>query len=370
MDSTHKSDDAIKMFQSTFRFKIISVLMVTIGFPNIRTIGLRVVFNSNSIFTRHFCSSSICDNIRSALIADMNVRQLYSVASSILKEYNVSEPEDSARFLLSHVANLGYRRSEFYSNSNQKLNPQQLEQFRSSISKRIDRTPVQYIIGNWEFYGLTLECREPILIPRPETEELVERIISSEISQGIKNPRILDVGAGTGAIGIALVENLPSSTCLAIDINPNAVSLANINACRIFGSDYSARYNCILSSFSDYCLNGQTESDLFDIIVSNPPYIPSVLLATLEPEVRLFEDPVALDGGADGLDIILDLIRQSAPLLKKDGPRELWMEVSEHHPETIRHLLESKALAVSCQFIECANDLAGNPRFIRIKYPQ
>ena len=292
----------------------------------------------------------------------MKIQQIYSISSSFLRQRNVSEPEDSARYILAHVAQLGYKRSNFFANEDKILTDEQLRSFLYGLVKRIDRTPVQYILGNWDFYGLTLICREPILIPRPETEELVERIINTNILQSISTPRILDVGAGTGAIGIAMAHQIPSLTCLAIDINDQAVSLANSNARSIFGDQYERRYNCICSSFDQFynsinaCYSKSddhnstitTDSNtttttidhqLFDMIISNPPYIPTSQLSSLDPEVRLHEDSVALDGGADGLDIVLQLVRGAPALLREGGPRELWMEVAEHHPAVLERII-------------------------------
>jgi len=278
----------------------------------------------------------------------MKIKQIYSISSSFLSQRNVSEPEDSARYIMSHVADLGYTRSNFYANEDKTLSPEQLQSVLHGLVKRIDsRTPVQYIIGNWDFFGLTLQCREPILIPRPETEELVERIITTNILQRISTPRILDIGAGTGAIGIAIAHQIPSLTCVAIDINNEAVSLASLNARNIFGESCGCRYTCIHSSFDQFYQtnvyknknNKDDDDHLFDMIVSNPPYIPTAQLASLDPEVRLHEDFVALDGGEDGLDIILQLVRGAPALLRGDGPRELWMEVAEHHPAVLEQIV-------------------------------
>ena len=289
----------------------------------------------------------------------MKIKQIHSISSSFLSQSNVSEPEDSARYIMSHVAELGYTRSNFYANEDKTLSPEQMQSVLHGLVKRIEsRTPVQYIIGNWDFFGLTLQCREPILIPRPETEELVERIINTNILQSISTPRILDVGAGTGAIGIAIAYQIPSLTCVAIDINDEAVSLASSNARNIFGESHGRRYSCKHSSFDQFSRmnadnnsNNDDEDNLFDMIVSNPPYIPTAQLASLDPEVRLHEDFVALDGGEDGLDVILQLVRGAPALLRGDGPRELWMEVAEHHPAVLARIVPTIAGTNVCMYV-------------------
>lgn len=340
----------LSIFLFISQFRVRSLLMHRIGKNSILQ---HLVRHNRVILLSPFSSANnYFESLNLLINADMKIQQIYSISSSFLRQRNVSEPEDSVRYILAHVAQLGYTRSSFYANEDRTLTPEQLQSFLNGLVKRIDRTPVQYILGNWDFYGLTLNCREPILIPRPETEELVERIINTNILQKISTPRILDVGAGTGAIGIAMAYHIPSLTCLAIDINDQAVSLANSNARSIFGDQYERRYNCIHSSFDQFYTNSSKvivddddsssttiEHQLFDMIISNPPYIPTSQLASLDPEVRLHEDSVALDGGVDGLDIVLQLVRAAPALLRKGGPRELWMEVAEHHPAMLERII-------------------------------
>ena len=269
--------------------------------------------------------------------------------------------------------------------------------------------PVQYILGDWDFYDMTVKCRSPVLIPRPETEELVDYILKSKILQSLATGeqtqqqmvRILDVGAGSGVIGIALLHNLPNSECIALDINEVAVELANENA-RFVLQNSSNRYQCLHTSFMDFLYSREDNStvtkvkskvtsltsttsefdqtknskdntmlssissQLFDIIISNPPYIPSADVAELQTEVRDWEDPRALDGGLDGLDMIKELIRHAHSLMRPFGTRELWLEVSHLHPEVVRKWTEKEKIPVD--LIETWNDLSGKPRFVRLRY--
>jgi len=249
---------------------------------------------------------------------------------------------------------------------------------------------------------MTVKCRSPVLIPRPETEELVDYILKSNILQSLATGKqkqqqyILDVGAGSGVIGIALLNNLPNTKCIALDINEIAVELANENA-KFVLQNSANRYQCIHTSFMDFVSsssdiivdsskvaastpsipNHTTEAihseereknkiPLFDIIVSNPPYIPSTDVVELQTEVKDWEDAGALDGGLDGLDMIKDLIRHSYSLMNPLGTRELWMEVSHLHPEVIREWTEKEKIPV--ELIETWNDLSGKPRFVRLRY--
>ena len=305
----------------------------------------------------------------------------YDVTRSYLQDKGVPEADNSARYLLCDVANLGYRRTDFHNaleegSAKNILSSEQLTMLAKHCLQRADRVPIQYIIGNWDFYGLTLECRPPVLIPRPETEELVERVLSSKVLDGCTQPEILDIGAGTGAIGIAMLAELPTgkARCTAIDINPVAVELAESNAKNALSASSSSCYECLHKSFDELISNGSYEKK-FDIIISNPPYIPEDEMRELEPEVGDNEDRAALYGGEDGLDLVREIITHGHRLLRSSGPGELWMEVARRHPKMIEEWI--KALEDQSErrgtempkfkFIEGMNDLSGNARFVRLR---
>ena len=333
-----------------------------------------------------------------------NVIDTYNSAVKWFESRGLDDAEDSARHLISHAAGLGYRFSDFTNNSQKSMSGEELNELTRMCQRRANREPVQYIIGNWDFYGLTFQCKPPILIPRPETEELVENILQTRLLQNIVSPHVLDVGAGTGAIGIAIMSQLPAASCWSVDINADAVELALTNARNILGESASRykSHHCDFRSFvktyvsisSEVLGENSTKTTLplFDLIVSNPPYIPSADLAQLQPEIKEFEDAVALDGGADGLDIVRDLMYLSPLLMNPAGSRELWLEVSESHPAMIRTWLNSTFVADKKVFYEAwlsgggpvlgpeweerqppelvseIVDLVGNPRFVRLKF--
>ena len=299
---------------------------------------------------------------------ESTVENAFNNAQKWLLEKNVYDSDESARHMLAEAAKLGYRRSDFNDNLKKVLSSEELELYAKFCQQRSLGVPVQYIIGNWDFYGLTFDCKPPILIPRWETEELIQNILYTNVLQNISKPRILDIGAGTGAIGIALAYELPTGSCDAIDINLVAVDLAKKNADKILGSNSRTRYNCIHSSFLDY-VNSGIGNGLFDLIVSNPPYIPSDEIPRLHTEVKDHEDPVALDGGSDGLDIVRDIITHFPKLVSESGTKELWMEVSCEHPPRIRLWIDaqhSKGLLLNIEFVSQINDSCG-PRFVRLR---
>ena len=304
---------------------------------------------------------------------DITINQSYKIIKDKFLIENVSEPESSARYLICDVAKIGYRMTDFNNNQNMKLNNIQLNQLNEFCFRRIKREPVQYIIGNWDFYGSTFNCKSPVLIPRPETEELVDHILNSKLLQSIKNHkiRILDIGAGSGIIGITLLNELKNLDieCTAIDISNDAVSLASFNAIKVL-KNKSNSYNCLLHSFQEYvdiCLKDKSFIP-FDMIISNPPYIPSEEMKDLEPEVKDYEDHRALHGGNDGLDIIRDIIIQAPKLLRNDGQREIWMEVSSSHIDMIETWMNQPGThSDNCVFLDKITDLAGKSRFVRLK---
>ena len=303
-------------------------------------------------------------------------KKAYELAAEYLQESGADEAYTSARYLVSDVASVGMRYSDFRAavGGDMVLSKEQMAKLKIYVEKRSENMPVQYILGNWDFYGLTIECQEPVLIPRPETEELVERILLAKVIPD--GGRILDIGAGTGAIGVTLLHHLPGSTCEALDINEVAVTLANRNAASILGDNEAMkRYQCSLTSFEDYAASsisaGGGGGGGFDVIVSNPPYIPSDEMEVLMPEVKDYEDHRALHGGDDGLDLVRHILRQGPALLRPDGPRELWMEVARRHPKAIQELVEQEkegdtAHGPRFKFLEGINDLSGNPRFVRL----
>jgi release factor glutamine methyltransferase len=280
----------------------------------------------------------------------------------------VSEPKESARYLLCKAANIGYQYSHFHSKFDNILSEDQMKTFISDCKRRLTGEPIQYIIGDWDFYGLTIKCKSPVLIPRPETEELVDHVIKSLKLQKLCKPfKILDIGCGSGVIGLALLSKFPLSNCIGLDISNDAVQLANDNAELILGDSARTRYISVQQSFLDHVKDSDNHGK-YDIIVSNPPYIPSDDIPELQPEVRLFEDIQALDGGMDGMNMIRDIIEHSDVLLHPQGTKELWMEVDPSHPDRISQWIErERGKSIQFDYIQGIKDLSGLFRFVRFR---
>lgn len=185
----------------------------------------------------------------------------------------------------------------------------QVPAFQALVDRRLNREPVQRILGDWEFWGLTLTLGPETLIPRPDTETLVDATLRARRDRA-RPYRLLDLGTGSGAILLALLSELPNAFGVGVDLSPAAASVAATNAhCLGLGP----RASFLAGSWVD-ALSGR-----FDIILSNPPYIPDDEIDGLAPEVARFEPRRALAGGVDGLDPYRHLVRVLPPLLAPDG---------------------------------------------------
>ncbi|CAJ1354953.1 unnamed protein product [Effrenium voratum] len=231
------------------------------------------------------------------------------------------------------------------------------------LERRAQREPVQYILGSWPFYPLPEELlvRAPVLIPRPETEELVDRIIKAN-----KPRRIVDFGCGSGAIIVSLLHAFPAAQGVAVDPSTAAIALTKENAIRCGVRDRLAAYQCTAKDFAK-----TSKEDSFDLIVSNPPYIPSHEISTLQQEVKDFEDHGALDGGSDGLDIVAEILR-AASAIGAPGAR-IYLEVHHTHPAVFEAPdSASTDLGIAMQGLELirtVRDVYGQPRFIELVLP-
>lgn len=214
---------------------------------------------------------------------------------------------DAATLLL-HT--LGIERAMLIAHPERKLDREQQSAYQRLLERRLRFEPVQYILGETEFYGLTLRVTPAVLIPRPETELMVEAVLN-QIPRD-QPQRIVDVGTGSGAIAIALAHSLPRASVTALDLSPEALVLASENACT---HSLGARMRFLESDL----LGAVHEEEPFDVIVSNPPYIPVDDAASLHPQVRDHEPSLALYAGADGLAMYRRLIPQAFNLLKPNG---------------------------------------------------
>jgi release factor glutamine methyltransferase len=260
----------------------------------------------------------------------------------------IDSPRLDAELLLADT--LGFDRVGLYLNFERPLSNEELAAFRERVKRRAGREPLAYILGMTEFWSLPLKVTPDVLIPRPDTELLVEEALSRLAGPA----RVLDVGTGSGALAVALAHEWPACMVTAIDISAPALAVAAENA----GS------NGVVERIRFVPQNLQgLPAGPFDLIVANPPYIPSGELAALMPEVRDFEPRLALDGGSDGLDAYRALALQADQVLTPGG--WLLVEVGIGQAPAVQALFAGAGLAE----IFISRDLAGIERVVGGRKP-
>ncbi len=232
-------------------------------------------------------------------------------------DHGIDNARTDAEILLAHA--LGQRRIDLYLNHDQPLCEDELKRFKTMIRRRVDREPVAYITGTREFWSLELSVTPAVLIPRPETECLVEAVLPLLDNPCDAPVRVLDLGTGSGAIVIALAHEHDCHRYLAMDRSPEALRLARHNA-RRHGVD-----GCIDWFSGDWDAPLAPGRKRFDLIVSNPPYIRSPDMQTLQPEIRRFEPQAALDGSSDGLACLMRILEFAHRYLADGGTLALEM---------------------------------------------
>ena len=234
-----------------------------------------------------------------------------------------------------------------------------LEAMRRGMARLVKGEPIQYVLGEWDFRTLTLKCDRRALIPRPETEELVTRVLNflNTEAQRHREHLVVDVGTGTGAIILSLAKECGGNNMfLGTDVSEDAIALAKENAARCGLAD-RVKF-AVADGLDDF-----DEPQCVDVIVSNPPYIESAVCETLDPRVKDFEPRLALDGGASGLDFYERYLSDAVNLLKPGGA--VFFEIGENQGEAVRQLM------FDCGFddIKIEKDYAGHDRYAMAVLP-
>lgn len=232
-----------------------------------------------------------------------------------------------------------------------RVSEQEKETLQYLISRRINREPVSYIIGRKEFWSLSFKVNPAVMIPRPETETLIEEAL--KIFSPRSSPSIVEIGTGSGAISIALATELPQASIIAIDISPEALSVAKKNA-----FSHGVRSIRFIEGNLFEPLEG--ERTPFDLIISNPPYIPTNEIPHLPPGIRFYEPAVAFDGGPDGLEFYRKIIREAHHYLNPGG--FLLLEVEKGQGNDVARIMVGTRKFSSPEII---NDLSGVVRVIK-----
>lgn len=278
----------------------------------------------------------------------LTVLDVVQKSADFLERKSVESPRLNAEWLAAHALNIG--RMELYMQFDRPLQPAELDLMREMVSRRGKREPLQYITGEAQFHDLVLKCDQRALIPRPETEQLIDYVVDlgPEIDETFS---ILDLGTGTGAIALALAMRFPCSKVVASDLSQDALDLAKENA---LGNGLQNRVELVRSRWFD-SLEGRGP---FKLIVSNPPYLTESELNSAEPEVRSFEPRSALVADREGMEDALTIISEAIDYLEPSG--SLWLETGiDQHCQ----LLEACSQA-GYQSFEGITDWADRPRFV------
>jgi release factor glutamine methyltransferase len=258
----------------------------------------------------------------------VTVLEAIQKSTDFLGKKNVESPRLQTELLLAHL--LKMPRMKLYLNFDRALSATETDGLRELVKRRGLREPLQHITGSTSFCGHEIAVNRHVLVPRPETELLAERGREFLTSTKLPAPTVLDFCTGSGCIAIALAAGCPEVHITATDISTDALALAAENA----------RRNAVAERIAFLAgdgLSAVTAGVKFDLVVSNPPYIPSGEIAGLDPEVRDFDPRLALDGGADGLDFYRRLAREAAAFLKPGG--KLMVEFGDDQAEAIKKLL-------------------------------
>ena len=307
----------------------------------------------------------------------MTVLEAIQKSADFLGKKSVESPRLQTELLLAHLLKLP--RMKLYLNFERVLTPAETDALREFVKRRGQREPLQHIVGSTSFCGYEIAVNRNALVPRPETELLAElgwrflgeiaaaperqtpfqresSMPSEHAEPEFGVPTALDFGTGTGCIAIALAAKCPNVKITATDISADALALAKANAARnqvaerigFLQGDGFATFHSegrvprvpnseIEAKIMDAC-NSSLRNWEFDLVISNPPYIPSAEITTLQPEVRDFDPRAALDGGADGLDFYRKLAAEAGPFLKPDG--KIMLEFGDGQAEAVRSIFE------------------------------
>ena len=261
----------------------------------------------------------------------MNILTLINNGSDKLKNNKIFSHRLDSEILLSNVLNK--KREELLVNLNEKVSVENIKQFQKIISRRSLKEPIAYILKNKEFWSKDFIVNKNVLIPRPETELMVEKIIKIFDTKDIF---ILDIGTGTGCILLSILSELKNARGLGIDISSRAVKIAKKNLQKL---NLPNKIKFKVKSLSDIY------SYRFDLIVSNPPYIKTKDIKNLEEDIKKFEPKLALDGGNDGLDVIKKVIYKSRSILKIKGM--LALEIGNEQFKKVSEILSKNGFRVN-----------------------
>jgi release factor glutamine methyltransferase len=275
----------------------------------------------------------------------MNIENILNQGISILKENKIPNPHLDSRILLSESINKDIK--HIILNSKEILNNKQLENFNSYIERRKKGEPIAYLINKKEFWKDEFYVNKDVLIPRPDTELIIEQVLKIYSKQS--QLQILDIGTGSGCILLSILKEIPNSYGVGIDISKKSIKISKFNANKLHLTD---RTKFIHSSVDNFKIGK------YDLVVSNPPYIKLLNLKYLEKNVINFEPKLALSGGFDGFSKIRKVISKASTLIKKNG--KFVLEISFNQKNKVKKILEEEGFYVN----KAIKDYGNNDRCI------
>lgn len=258
----------------------------------------------------------------------ITVLESINLSTQYLNEKGIEAPRTNAELLLANI--LGCKRLDLYLSFERPLSEDELQKYREHIKRRGNFEPLQYVIGRVEFYGLELKVNPSVLIPRPETELMVENILSQYPKE--QKLIILDIGSGSGNIAIALAVNLPQSKIVSTDISEEVLQVAKENSERhnVSGRIKYVKHNILKNELNNF--------PMFDIVVSNPPYVSKESYSSLQKEIKDFEPGITVTDYSDGYTFFRDISAKASAKLKENG--KLFFEVAQGQSEEVIEIMK------------------------------
>lgn len=275
------------------------------------------------------------------------LRELIALGDAFLAKQGAPDPRVACELLAARLFKCG--RLELYRYADAVPDERLVEALRRGLQRVAKGEPVQYVLGQWDFRKLTLKVDRRALIPRPETELLVDLVLKSRQVRETPKPLVVDVGTGTGCIILSLAKELRDGVFVGLDISPEALALARENAA------FTGLEGRVLFAESDGC--GEFDPASVDVLVSNPPYIPSKVVDGLAPHIRGHEPRLALDGGPDGLDVYRSLLLDAVMVLKPGGA--VFLEIGDEQGSALRDMLDEYGFTD----VAIAKDYSGRDRY-------
>ena len=292
----------------------------------------------------------------------MTVLEILNRTKVFFEKKGIPDARLDAEYIISYGLKMK-NHMDLYLNFEKPLTPAELDVLRTMVARRATREPLQHIIGDTSFRGFIIKCDRRALIPRPETESLVD--MAADCLKGVENPFIVEIGTGTGAISIACAKEIAGARVLATDISEDALALARTNAeANGTGDALHFAQGDLLNAVTDEAVAQSTgdASAKIDCLIANLPYIPDGEKDKLQPEVAKYDPALALFGGADGLDLVRKLLSQTENRLKSGA--SILLEIGSEQGEML------KAEAANYPWLEFTGihkDFCNNVRFVSYK---